>query len=56
MNIAVAACGNDPERIEETLTLLKSAAVFSTKPLFFYIFTDENFKPQFQKEVCIKNM
>ena len=51
MNLAVVACGEEADRFEETITLLKSAAMFSRKPLFFYIFADDNFKPQFEKEV-----
>ena len=51
MHLAVAACGEDPDRFEETVTLLKAAAVFSKGPLKFHIFADDNFKPQFEKEV-----
>lgn len=45
MHLAVVACG---ERLEETVTMLRSAIMFSIKPLQFHIFAEdrlhENFK------------
>ncbi|XP_076128213.1 glucoside xylosyltransferase 1 isoform X1 [Alosa pseudoharengus] len=38
MHLAVVACGL---RLEETLTMLKSAVLFSSKPLQFHIFAEE---------------
>ncbi|XP_069499308.1 glucoside xylosyltransferase 2 [Ambystoma mexicanum] len=46
MHLAVVACG---ERLEETLTMLKSAVLFSHKKLCFHIFAAESLKLQFEK-------
>ncbi|XP_029456953.1 glucoside xylosyltransferase 2 [Rhinatrema bivittatum] len=48
MHLAVVACG---ERLEETLTMLKSALLFSKKSLRFHIFADDSLKPEFQKKL-----
>ncbi|XP_061629732.1 glucoside xylosyltransferase 1-like isoform X2 [Phyllopteryx taeniolatus] len=44
-HLAVVACG---PRLEETLTMLKSAILFSKKPLKFYIFADDELQGGFQ--------
>ncbi|XP_030061543.1 LOW QUALITY PROTEIN: glucoside xylosyltransferase 2-like [Microcaecilia unicolor] len=48
MHLAVVACG---ERLEETLTMLKSALLFSKKSLRFHIFADDSLKPEIQKKL-----
>ncbi|XP_064422346.1 glucoside xylosyltransferase 2 isoform X2 [Latimeria chalumnae] len=45
MHLAVVACG---ERLEETLTMLKSAILFSNSNLKFHIFSEDSLKPQFE--------
>ncbi|XP_058512107.1 glucoside xylosyltransferase 1 isoform X2 [Ochotona princeps] len=45
MHVAVVACG---ERLEETLTMLKSAIIFSIKPLQFHIFAEEQLHDSFK--------
>uniref|UniRef100_A0A8C6UEW5 Glucoside xylosyltransferase 1 n=1 Tax=Neogobius melanostomus TaxID=47308 RepID=A0A8C6UEW5_9GOBI len=45
-HLAVVACG---PRLEETLTMLKSALLFSKKPLHFYIFADNELQGSFKK-------
>lgn len=45
MHLAVVACGS---RLEETLTMLKSALLFSKKPLHFYIFADNELQGSFK--------
>ncbi|XP_075998669.1 glucoside xylosyltransferase 1-like isoform X2 [Genypterus blacodes] len=44
-HVAVVACG---PRLEETLTMLKSALLFSKKPLHFYIFAEDNLHESFR--------
>ncbi|XP_006630704.1 glucoside xylosyltransferase 2 [Lepisosteus oculatus] len=46
MHLAVVACGN---RLEETLTMLKSALLFSIKKIKFHIFAEDSLGPQFEK-------
>lgn len=48
MHLAVVACGN---RLEETLTMLKSALLFSLKRITFHIFAEEPLAPQFTERV-----
>ena len=49
ISLAVVACG---DRTEETLVLLKSTLLFTTKSnIHFYIFTEEHLKSQFTKRV-----
>lgn len=48
MHLAVVACGN---RLEETLTMVKSALLFSIKKIKFHIFAEEELSAQFEKEV-----
>lgn len=45
MHLAVVACGS---RLEETLTMLKSALLFSKKPLHFYVFADNELQGSFK--------
>lgn len=55
MHLAVVACG---ERLEETVTMLRSAIIFSIKPLHFHIFAEdqlhESFKDIVSIQQCIK--
>ncbi|XP_041853829.1 glucoside xylosyltransferase 1-like isoform X2 [Melanotaenia boesemani] len=44
-HLAVVACG---PRLEETLTMLKSAILFSKKPLHFYIFAEDELHDSFR--------
>lgn len=44
-HLAVVACG---PRLEETLIMLKSALLFSKKPLHFYIFADNELQGSFK--------
>lgn len=48
MHLAVVACG---ERLEETLTMLKSAVLFSQKPLHFHIFAEDELHDKFNSSV-----
>lgn len=50
MHLAVVACGN---RLEETLTMVKSALLFSIKKIKFHIFAEEELKEQFEREVRV---
>ncbi|XP_037109142.1 glucoside xylosyltransferase 1-like isoform X1 [Syngnathus acus] len=47
-HLAVVACG---PRLDETLTMLKSALLFSKKPLKFHIFADEELQGRFQNSL-----
>ncbi|KAM5232121.1 glucoside xylosyltransferase 2 isoform 3-T3 [Hipposideros larvatus] len=53
MHLAVVACGN---RLEETLVMLKSAVLFSHRKMQFHIFTEESLKPEFEKQVILKDV
>uniref|UniRef100_A0A3Q0QUS2 Glucoside xylosyltransferase 1 n=1 Tax=Amphilophus citrinellus TaxID=61819 RepID=A0A3Q0QUS2_AMPCI len=44
-HLAVVACG---PRLEETVTMLKSAVLFSKKPLHFYIFAEDELHDSFR--------
>nr|XP_057944523.1 glucoside xylosyltransferase 2-like [Doryrhamphus excisus] len=48
MHLAVVACGN---RLEETLTLVKSAVLFSLKKIKFHIFAEDSLTPQFKEKL-----
>ena len=48
IHLAVVACG---DRLEETLVMLKSATIFTTLPLKFHIFTEDDLKEEFVKQV-----
>lgn len=45
MHLAVVACG---ERLEETVTMLKSALIFSIKPLHVHIFAEDQLHDSFK--------
>ncbi|XP_031209204.1 glucoside xylosyltransferase 1 isoform X3 [Mastomys coucha] len=45
MHLAVVACG---ERLEETVTMLKSALIFSIKPLHVHIFAEDQLHNSFK--------
>ncbi|XP_074757640.1 glucoside xylosyltransferase 1 isoform X2 [Athene noctua] len=45
MHLAVVACG---ERLEETVTMLRSAIIFSIKPLQFHIFAEDQLHKSFK--------
>lgn len=48
MHLAVVACGN---RLDETLTMVKSALLFSLKRITFHIFAEDPLAPQFEERV-----
>lgn len=48
MHLAVVACGN---RLDETLTMVKSALLFSLKRIKFHIFAEDPLAPQFTERV-----
>ncbi|MEE6502472.1 hypothetical protein FKM82_004529, partial [Ascaphus truei] len=48
MHLAVVACG---DRLEETLTMLKSAVLFSVKEIQFHIFADDALKQEFENKL-----
>lgn len=50
VHLAVVACG---ERLEETVTMLKSALIFSIKPLQFHIFAEDQLHDSFKGIVSI---
>lgn len=50
MHLAVVACGN---RLDETLTMVKSALLFSIKSIKFHIFAEDPLTSQFEKGVSI---
>uniref|UniRef100_H2LDP8 Glucoside xylosyltransferase 1 n=1 Tax=Oryzias latipes TaxID=8090 RepID=H2LDP8_ORYLA len=47
-HVAVVACG---PRLEETLTMVKSAVLFSKKPVHFYIFAEDELHDSFRDAV-----
>lgn len=47
--ICVVACGND--RLDESLTMLKSALVFSKRPLKFIVISDYGLIPAFHEKL-----
>lgn len=51
MHLAVVACG---ERLEETLTMIKSAVLFSIKSLHLHIFAEDQLHASFIKAVSRK--
>lgn len=48
MHLAVVACG---DRLDETLTMVKSALLFSLKKIAFHIFAEDPLAPQFKERV-----
>ncbi|XP_012874175.1 PREDICTED: glucoside xylosyltransferase 1 [Dipodomys ordii] len=53
MHLAVVACG---ERLEETMTMLKSAIIFSIKPLQFHIFAEDQLHDSFKERLILKEV
>lgn len=53
VHLAVVACG---ERLEETVTMLKSALIFSIKPLQFHIFAEDQLHDSFKVIVSIRGL
>lgn len=51
MHLAVVACG---ERLEETLTMIKSAVLFSIKRLYLHIFAEDQLHASFMEVVSWK--
>ena len=51
MHLAVVACG---ERLEETLTMIKSAVLFSIKRLLLHIFAEDQLHARFMEAVSRK--
>lgn len=48
MHLAVVACG---DRLEETVTMIKSAVLFNTKPLCLHIFAEDQLRASFVETV-----
>lgn len=48
MHLAVVACGS---RLDETLTMVKSALLFSLKRITFHIFAEDPLAPQFEERL-----
>lgn len=48
MHLAVVACG---DRVEETVTMVKSAVLFSMKKIKFHIFAEDALKPEFDQKL-----
>lgn len=51
MHLAVVACG---DRLEETLTMIKSAVLFSIKRLHLHIFAEDQLHASFMEAVSRK--
>lgn len=51
MHLAVVACG---ERLEETLTMIKSAVLFSIRRLYLHIFAEDQLHASFTEAVSRK--
>ena len=51
MHLAVVACG---QRLEETLTMIKSAVLFSVKRLYLHIFAEDQLHASFMEAVSGK--
>jgi len=47
-HLSVVACG---DRVNETIIMLKSAALFSREPFHVHIFADDELRPEFQQQV-----
>ena len=48
IHLAVVACG---ERLEETVVMLKSAAILTKAPLSFHIFAEDQLHEPFKEQV-----
>ncbi|XP_014880459.1 glucoside xylosyltransferase 2 isoform X2 [Poecilia latipinna] len=53
MHLAVVACG---KRLDETLTMLKSALLFSLKKIKFHIFAEDSLAPEFEERIILKDV
>ncbi|KAG2459748.1 GXLT1 xylosyltransferase, partial [Polypterus senegalus] len=53
MHLAVVACG---DRLEETMTMIKSAVIFSIKFLEFHIFAEHELHLKFQETIILKDV
>uniref|UniRef100_A0A7N4PEF6 Glucoside xylosyltransferase 1 n=2 Tax=Sarcophilus harrisii TaxID=9305 RepID=A0A7N4PEF6_SARHA len=53
MHLAVVACG---ERLEETITMIKSAIIFSIQPLQFHIFAEDQLHHSFKNILILKEV
>lgn len=51
MHLAVVTCG---DRLEETLTMVKSAVLFSIRHLHLHIFTEDQLHASFMEAVSLK--
>ena len=51
MHLAVVACG---DRLEETLTMIKSAVLFSIKHIYLHIFAEDQLHASFMEAVSYK--
>lgn len=51
MHLAVVACG---DRLEETLTMIKSAVLFSIKHIYLHIFAEDQLHASFMEAVSWK--
>ena len=49
--MAAVTCGES--RLQETLTMMKSACIFTQSFIHFHIFTEEDVKQQLEKEVGV---
>ncbi|MEQ2181865.1 hypothetical protein GOODEAATRI_016013 [Goodea atripinnis] len=53
MHLAVVACG---ERLEETLTMIKSAVLFSIKRLYLHVFAEDQLHASFMEALILKDI
>ncbi|XP_038666603.1 glucoside xylosyltransferase 2 isoform X2 [Scyliorhinus canicula] len=53
MHLAVVACG---DRLEETMTMLKSVVLFSLSKIKIHIFAEDFLQPQFKKSMILKDV
>lgn len=53
MHLAVVTCG---DRLEETLTMIKSAVLFSVKNLYLHIFAEDQLHASFMEAVSRKQL
>lgn len=53
MHLAVVACG---ERLEETLTMIKSAVLFSVKRLCLHVFAEDQLHTSFMEAVSLRSV
>ncbi|XP_059505903.1 glucoside xylosyltransferase 2 isoform X2 [Stegostoma tigrinum] len=53
MHLAVVACG---DRLEETMTMLKSVLLFSLNKIKFHIFAEDTLQPQFETSMILRDV